>query len=1243
MEVPEAAPESLPPAPSRKSVNFFDLFRYSNTREKVMIVCGALLSIATGSGDPILYFLFGDVVNDLSRTPQGFVERINTTAIWFAVLAVVHLVCGFLQMFFFNYTAVLQAKRIRKIYFKSVLNQDIAWFDCQYSGTLINQLTQSIDSIEKGIGVKFGLFIQYMSTFVVGLIVGFFKGWKLALVAIATLPLNLIAFGVFAFVMKKFFHLEFQAYAQAAAIAGEVFTAIRTVVAFGGEEKEHKRYIEKLHDAEKVGIKKSTAIGASTGFLGMIIFCSAALIFWYGIKLVLEEQYDPGAVVIIFFNILLGTISVGSAMPNYEYFAAAKSSAVEIFNTIQRNPPIDKRREGKKLPGIKGELDIQDVSFAYESRPTTKILENLSLKVEPGQTIAFVGQSGSGKSTIIHLLQRFYDAVSGQILVDGHDIRDLDLQWYRSQIGVVEQETFLFAGTVEENIRMGNLNATQLQIEEAAKLANAHEFILQLPQGYKTWIAEGGGTMSGGQKQRIAIARALVRSPKILLLDEATSALDTKSERLVQAALEGARAGRTVIMVAHRLTTVRDADKILVFDKGKVREAGSHEELVALGGLYATMLRAQVPAAEEEDTESSDEETHTFPTSDHDGELISAKLKGRMSVDQSTMSLQSIISVASQSDNLHQKRGQVMKRMMKYSAPEWGFTIGGCIGSTVAALTTPGFLLLYSEVFSVLQTTQQDPVSAQERSVFLSGLMLLVAVFYLIGMCMEGYFFGVVGERLTWRLRDKLFHAVVHQEIGWFDREENQPGVLTSRLATEATCVRNVSGFQFAMLLEAVILIGSAFVIGFMDSWQLTLLMLGFLPLLLFGGYIEYISFFDQDSNSAKKSQRALIAQQAFMANRTVTTLGLEQYLSNQFDATLKLDKKKSIKSSVVFSVLQALARAVIYVAYACAFPFGAYLIERGMSTGFRVFRAFSCITFSLSSTGRAVAFIPDMKKAEVAAKNILKTLDREPCIPKDVGLHPNEPFDGRVVFRNISFTYPTRALTRVLKNFSHEVEKNEAHALVGQSGCGKSTIIQLLLRFYDITNPGKDRGIFINGINLLELAPTWIRMQMGLVCQEPNLFNMTIRENIAYGANFREVTMDEIVDAAKQANIHDFIQTLPLAYETTVGERGSQLSGGQKQRVAIARALLRQPRLLLLDEATSALDNENERIVQAALDKAMSSRTCLVVAHRLTTVENADQIVVLEHGRVIESGTAKQLIQAKGAYYALHCLGEQQ
>ncbi|KAF5395011.1 hypothetical protein PHET_08860 [Paragonimus heterotremus] len=356
-----------------KNVSFFKLFQYSNRSEKCMIVLGALCSVLIGAGDPVLFFLFGDVVNDLSASGPSFTQNINRTAIWFAVLAVIVFVVGFLQMFLLHYSAIRQTKRIRKLYFRAVLRQDIAWFDRQATGTLIAQLSQNIDQIEKGIGSKFGLVLQYLATFIVGVVIGFVKGWKLSLVAIAMLPLNLVAFGVFAFVMKRFFSKELLAYAQAAAIAAEVLGAIRTVVAFGGEEKEHKRYAEKLSDAEKVGIRKSTAIGSATGFLGMVIFASAALIFWYGIKLIIEEGYEDGAVIIIFFNILIGTIAIGSAMPNFEYFAAAKSSAVEIFSTIQRSPEIDKEARGHVLPTVTGRLEFKDVSFTYESRPDIKV------------------------------------------------------------------------------------------------------------------------------------------------------------------------------------------------------------------------------------------------------------------------------------------------------------------------------------------------------------------------------------------------------------------------------------------------------------------------------------------------------------------------------------------------------------------------------------------------------------------------------------------------------------------------------------------------------------------------------------------------------------------------------------------------------------------------------------------------------------------------------------------------------
>uniref|UniRef100_A0A183AAI7 Multidrug resistance protein 1 n=1 Tax=Echinostoma caproni TaxID=27848 RepID=A0A183AAI7_9TREM len=1234
-------------SPDQTPVFLVPKFRYANRTETFLTVLGALCSVAVGAGDPLCFFLFGDIVDDLSVPQTGFAQNVYRTAIWFAVLGLLVLIVGFVQVFCLHLSAIKQTQRIRKLYFFAVLRQNIAWFDTQTSGSLISQLSENIDNIEKGIGHKLGLFIQYLSTFVAGIVIGFIKGWKLSLVALATLPLNLIAFGIFAFVMQKFSKMEAVAYAQAGSIAGEVLAAIRTVVAFGGEEHEHKRYVSKLGEAEKVGIKKSATIGCATGFLGFVIFASCALIFWYGIKLTVEDNYQVGAVFInsriimrsvkkIFFNLILGTIALGSAMPNLEFFAIARAAAVPIFETIERIPPIDKEAEGIRLPEVTGDIEFRNVSFVYESRPDVKIF------------------------------------------IDGREIRDLDLKWFRSQLGVVQQEPVLFAGTVAENISMGCLNASRHQIEDAARLANAHEFIVKLPDGYDTWIVEGGGSMSGGQKQRIAIARALVRNPKIMLLDEATSALDTRSERQVQAALDKACSGRTVIMIAHRLTTVRDADCILVIERGRVRESGTHEELLKAGGLYATMLRSQGKQPEDQEDDDDEQEHENAPKDyfitpedDFEGSVVSV--------------VSSVPTYVSQND-VEYKGMYSMKRMMKYSKPECGFTIGGCIGAVMAALVNPGFVLLYAEIFNVNPSI--TPRDLLKKSEFFAGMMVVLALGYMIGMAMEGIFFGFVGERLTRRLRDKMFRSMLQQEIGWFDRQENQPGVLTTRLATEASMVRTVSGFQLAIILEGLVLILSAFVIGFVDCWQVTLLLLAFVPFMIIGGFLEasylradgknnplmffpviftrtflsvgfFRAFFDENSATGKKTQRAQIAQECFTSNRTVTTLSLEAHFGEKFMRTLEEDKKKAMKKALIFSLMHAFSRSVNFFAYSTAFPLGAYLIERSMATAIHVFRAFSAITFSLSSSGRVVAFIPDMKRAVDASKRILRVLDRVSLIPKYEGMEPTEKYDGRVVMKNVKFRYPTRIHVPILRGFTHAVEANQTHALVGQSGCGKSTVLQLILRFYDPTNAyDGSGGIYLNGHNTIDLSPSWIRQQIGLVSQEPNLFNISIRDNIAFGVNSREPSMEEIIEAAKQANIHDFIMTLPeldtalsifspkltsiflfQGYDTSVGERGSQLSGGQKQRVAIARALIRKPQLLLLDEATSALDNESERVVQAALDKAMGQRTCLMIAHRLTTVERSDQIVVLEKGRLREKGTASELMAAKQAYYALHAM----
>ncbi|KAK4470240.1 hypothetical protein MN116_005813 [Schistosoma mekongi] len=520
------------------------------------------------------------------------------------------IVVSFIQDFCISVSAERQINRIRLLYFKSILRQDIPWYDEQSSGSLISKLSQNIELIERGIGPTLGGFIKYISGFIVGLIISFSVGWKLSLVACAMLPFIAAVFGCFGFAMKYFTVKEIAAYARAGAIAGEVLEAIRTVVAFGGEKKELERYSKQLVYAEKVGLKKSTATGGVTGAIGLTIFCSSALIFWYGIKLMIEEDYNAGSVVTVFINVLLGSIFLGNALPCFQYFMNAQASAAEIYGTIERIPEIDKDCSGNLLSDFSGNVTFKNVSFVYPSRPDITILKDFSLSIKSGQTVALVGPSGSGKSTIIHMLQRFYDAIDGEVLIEDENIKNLDLKAYRSQIGCVQQEPVLFEGTIGDNIRLGKLDATQDEIEEAAKLANAHEFIQQLPDAYETFVGERGGGMSGGQKQRIAIARALIRKPKLLLLDEATSALDTKSERVVQMALDRASEGRTVVVVAHRLTTVRNADLIMVLDKGVVRESGTHDELVAQNGLYAAMLSNQGISEKtaNEDDELSDQE-----------------------------------------------------------------------------------------------------------------------------------------------------------------------------------------------------------------------------------------------------------------------------------------------------------------------------------------------------------------------------------------------------------------------------------------------------------------------------------------------------------------------------------------------------------------------------------------------------------------------------------------------------------
>ncbi|RDD41014.1 Phosphatidylcholine translocator ABCB4, partial [Trichoplax sp. H2] len=503
-----------------------------------------------------------------------------------------------------------------------------------------------------------------------------------------------------------------------------------------------------------------------------------------------------------------------------------------------------------------------------------------------------------------------------------------------------------------------------------------------------------------------------------------------------------------------------------------------------------------------------------------------------------------------------------------------------------------------------------------------------------ISVFLQTLMYGISGEYMTKRLRSQTFRAILKQEIGWFDEQSHTTGALCNRLATDASEVKGATGTRLGAVIQSIVSMVAALVIAFVYGWKLALVILGCIPFMAVSGAVQTQIF----SGGAKKNKDAAdkaaeVSTEALENIRTVESLNLENKIISQYSNELKVMLRKSLIQAHIYGLAYGFSQAIIFFTYAGAFRFGAYLVANNEMTFVDMFKVFSAIVFGAFTLGETSTFVPNYAKAKQSAARLFAILERESKInvENEGGERTNEN-DTTIKFENVNFNYPTRPTIPVLDGITFKVKPGQTIALVGTSGCGKSTSVSLLERFYDTASG----SVTVGGKEIRNINIKWLRSLMGIVQQEPILFNTTIAENISYGDNSRTLTRDDIIAAAKSANIHDFIQGLPERYETLVGEKGTQMSGGQKQRIAIARALVRKPRILLLDEATSALDTESEKIVQAALDKAREGRTCIVIAHRLSTIRNADGIAVFQKGKIIEFGTHDELIAKEGVYFKL-------
>ncbi|CAF3896222.1 unnamed protein product, partial [Rotaria sordida] len=807
-------------------------------------------------------------------------------------------------------------------------------------------------------------------------------------------------------------------------------------------------------------------------------------------------------------TVVIGVFRIQRATSFVQALNRARSAAYIIWKIIDEPSKINNHSEiGLKKADLIGNIDFSNVFFSYPSRPDIPILNGISFNVKHAQTIALVGSSGSGKSTCIQLLQRFYDPYSGSIIIDGNQINQYNLNWLRQQIGVVSQEPVLFHTTIRQNILFGHDSATDEELHQAAKIANAHNFIMTLPDKYETQIGERGATLSGGQKQRIAIARALIRNPKILLLDEATSALDNESEKIVQEALDRAAQNRTTFVIAHRLSTIRYADKIIVMEKGKIVEEGDHETLMKIKGVYCELVEQQRLRQAEEDEDEEEE----FEQKDR--------------------------------------------------------------------ATSMSFC-------DRVRSNSLDVLSKRASTIISS------------------YLFACSGEILTKRLRSKAFRAILRQEPAYFDQENHSTGALCTRLAIEASAVQGASGVHFGIIFQSLISMISGIILGFVFSWQLTLLIMGFLPVLLFGSIsrIRLTARFESKDNKILENA-GKVAVETIQNIRTVMQLTKEDHFYNEYCQLINIIYRSSLKRAHLSSIIFALSNSITFFTTAAFIALGAFLVDQNTITFQDMYMVFNSVAM--------LAQYANYGKGIQAAERIFELLNRKPIIDnesKDGATITN--LSGQIDFDGIYFAYPNRSESIILRNLKLSIKS-------GRSGGGKSTIIQLMERFYDPSFG----SLLIDSKDLRSLNLQWYRSQIGIVSQESILFDMSIRENIAYGDNSRtDIPLDEIIQAAKNANIHHFIQSLPHGYETNCGTKGTQLSGGQKQRIAIARALIRNPKILLLDEATSALDSQSEKMVQEALDYAQQNRTSITIAHRLSTIQNADMICVIHNGSIVES-----------------------
>ncbi|CAB3235159.1 unnamed protein product [Arctia plantaginis] len=908
-------------------------------------------------------------------------------------------------------------------------------------------------------------------------------GWELTLACLSIMPFSLGASILLTNYQTKSSMLEMKSYSQAGKQAEEVLKSIRTIVAFNGESKEVAKYSRLLQPAEKQGRKRGLYSGLGNGFNWILTYSLNTIGLMYGTRLIVQSfdkdaddnRYVVGVVFSILFNTYMATQSITFCVPHAEVFASARGAAASIFYLLDRQPKIDSLQTGGLCPRrVTGDICLEDIHFNYPSRTEVKILKGFSLRIKAGECVA---------------------------LVDGKDIKSLNLGWLRSCLGVVGQEPVLFRGTIFDNIAIGVPDATLTAVQRVAEMAYAHDFITKLPNGYDTVIGERGASLSGGQKQRIAIARSLLREPAVLLLDEATSALDPNSERQVQIALDRASVGRTTISVSHRLSTIINADRIICMDQGAIVEEGTHKELMKKQGFYYKLVTTGKENKDVEEIEILSEggdgeqnindqitvsRTDLKRKSTKSTRQIHGQSVTRGSQDWMTPrgSFASVMSAGLQNFAYNSKHEETDEdeqlkplsnlEILKLNSPEWVLIVIGSIAAFVQGVCFPAFALIFGFSSGIFVLTDRDQIIYYAD--LYSGMFILVAAVAGISMCLQSFTFTTAGLKMTTRLRVKYFTALLAQEIGYFDRESNTVGAMCARLSGDAAEVQGATGLRIGLILQGISSVFVGFIMAMCYNWKLTLVGTVFLPLMVGSIWLEgIVSQQSQSDERAAMESATAIATEAVVSIRTVQSLGVESTFLGKFEEGLVEACSAIIKKARWRGLVLGSGVYVPFMAFGSATVYGTVLVSRGEMEYRIVLLVNMALMYGAYMLGQSLSYAPGVNSAKAAASRIVSVITRVPKVRTEDGIKDKLDWvaSGSFSVNNVEFCYPTRPNQKILKGINLKVEVGMTVALVGSSGCGKSTVLQLMQRFYDpdtgnIELDGRD---IKNIVNIAEAA----------------------------------------------------------------------------------------------------------------------------------------------------------------------------